>query len=93
MSIIDYDKNVLITIDYWLNNLMCDVPQINICYHLQGIVQKYELVKTENLPFIKNEGFSTFTISHIVTNLLSFLKSKATKVGHTYWLFKGKSFS
>lgn len=70
---------------------MCDVPEVNICYHLNGIVQKYELVKTENIPHLKNAEFSTNTMSDIVTNLLSFLKSKAIKAGHTYWLLKGKN--
>lgn len=91
MSIIDYDENVLTTIDCWLDNVMCDVPEVNICYHLNGIVQKYELVKTENIPDLKNVGFSTITMSDIVTNVLHFLKLNANKAGHTYWLLKGTS--
>ena len=34
--------------------------------------------------------FSPNVIRNIAQNILSFLKSKATKAGHTYWLFKGK---
>jgi hypothetical protein len=38
--------NVLTGIDYWLDGLMCQVPEVLMCYHLDGIVKKYELVKT-----------------------------------------------
>ena len=34
--------------------------------------------------------FSPNIIRNIAQNILSFLKSKATKAGHTYWLFKGR---
>lgn len=31
--------NVLTGLDYWLDNLMCNVPEVAMCYHLNGIVQ------------------------------------------------------
>uniref|UniRef100_A0A8D9EM91 Erythroid differentiation-related factor 1 n=1 Tax=Cacopsylla melanoneura TaxID=428564 RepID=A0A8D9EM91_9HEMI len=83
--------NVLTGIDYWLDNLMCNVPEVAMCYHLEGIVQKYELVKTEDLPDMENSKFSPKLIRDVAQNILSFLKSNATKAGHTYWLFKGKN--
>lgn len=43
----DRPINVLTGIDYWLDNLMCNVPEIGMCYHLNGFVQKYETIKTE----------------------------------------------
>ncbi|XP_046431466.1 erythroid differentiation-related factor 1 isoform X1 [Neodiprion fabricii] len=82
--------NVLTGIDYWLDNLMCNVPEVVMCYHLDGIVQKYELIKTEDLPNLDNSKFSPKVIRDVAQNILSFLKSNATKAGHTYWLFKGK---
>ena len=30
---------VLTGLDYWLDNLMCNVPQVAMCYHLNGIVK------------------------------------------------------
>lgn len=83
--------NVLTGIDYWLDNLMCNVPEIFMCYHLNGIVQKYELIKTEDLPHLDNSSFSPKVIRNVAQNILSFLKANATKSGHTYWLFKGKN--
>lgn len=62
-----------------------------MCYHIEGIVQKYELIKTEDLPSIEGSKFSPKIVKNIAQNVLSFLKSKAAKEGHTYWLFKGKN--
>ena len=73
--------SVLTGLDYWLDNLMCKVPELAKCYHLKGIVQSYELMKTEDPKWSR---------LLLKKNILSFLKSKATKEGHTYWLFKGK---
>ncbi|CAG5021015.1 unnamed protein product [Parnassius apollo] len=81
--------NVLTGIDYWLDNLMCNVPEVLMCYHLDGIVQKYEPMKTEDLPNMENSRFSPKVIRNVAQNILSFLKSNVTKAGHTYWLFKG----
>ncbi|XP_045525694.1 erythroid differentiation-related factor 1 [Pieris brassicae] len=81
--------NVLTGIDYWLDNLMCNVPEVLMCYHLDGIVQKYEPMKTEDLPNMENSKFSPKVIRNVAQNILSFLKSNVTKSGHTYWLFKG----
>ncbi|KAI1282159.1 Erythroid differentiation-related factor 1 [Halotydeus destructor] len=82
--------NVLTGLDYWLDNLMCSVPEVEMCYHLDGIVQKYELIKTDDIPQMSNPQFSPSVVRNIAQNILTFLKSKATKSGHTYWLFKGK---
>ncbi|XP_026754166.1 erythroid differentiation-related factor 1 [Galleria mellonella] len=81
--------NVLTGIDYWLDNLMCNVPEVLMCYHLDGIVQKYEPMKTEDLPTMENSKFSPKVIRNVAQNILSFLKANVTKAGHTYWLFKG----
>merc|ERR1719347_1571994 len=69
---------------------MCQVPEVVMCYHLDGIVQKYELLKTEDLPNLEGSKFSPKIVRNIAQNILSFLKSNVAKEGHTYWLFKGK---
>uniref|UniRef100_A0A1Q3F018 Erythroid differentiation-related factor 1 n=1 Tax=Culex tarsalis TaxID=7177 RepID=A0A1Q3F018_CULTA len=83
--------SVLTGIDYWLDNLMCNVPEVVMCYHLDGIVQRYELIKTEDLPKMENSKFSPKVIRNVAQNILAFLKANATKAGHTYWLFKAKN--
>lgn len=48
---------------------------------------------TEELPDLSEESkFNPELVTDVAQNLLSFLKSKATKEGHTYWLFRGKLF-
>ena len=81
--------NVLTGLDYWLDNLMSNVPEVAMCYHLNGIVQKYELLKTEDIPNLKNSEFDPSMLADVARNILAFLKSNATKEGHTYWLYKG----
>lgn len=83
--------NVLTGIDYWLDNLMCNVPEVVMCYHLDGLVQKYEIIQTEDLPYLEDSKFSPKVIRNVAQNILSFLKQNATKSGHTYWLFKGRN--
>lgn len=83
--------NVLTGIDYWLDNLMCNVPEVVMCYHLDGLVQNYEIIKTEDLPHLEDSKFSPNVIRNVAQNILSFLKQNATKSGHTYWLFKGRN--
>ncbi|XP_076460527.1 erythroid differentiation-related factor 1-like isoform X2 [Babylonia areolata] len=80
--------NVVTGLDYWLDNLMCNVPEVAMCYHDGGFVQKYELIKTEDIPKLPNSGFNTHEVKDIATNILSFLRNSATKEGHTYWLYK-----
>lgn len=84
--------SMLTGLDYWLDNLICDIPQIEFCHHINGIVQKYELVKTEDLPCLNDSTFSPNTISLQLKNILSALKSKAQYDGYTYWLFKGINY-
>lgn len=52
-------------------------------------LQKYEMIKTEDIPHLEHSTFSTRVVKDIAQNILSFLKSNCTKEGHTYWLFKG----
>ncbi|XP_070539989.1 erythroid differentiation-related factor 1-like [Ptychodera flava] len=83
--------NVLTGLDYWLDNLICNVPELAMCYHLNGIVQNYELLKTEEIPQIRGSQFKPGVVKDIAQNVLSFMKSNCTKEGHTYWLFKGNN--
>lgn len=81
--------SMLTGIDYWLENVMCNIPEIEFCYHKNGIVQKYEMIKTEEIPYLNDSTFSPNDISDIIQNIISFLKSNTNNDGHTYWLFKG----
>ena len=83
---------MLTGLDYWLDNLMCNVPELAMCFHLNGIVQvysvcvcvcmcqhssihvphpihlqRYEMVKTEDIPNLENSQFSP-KVHRILTN-------------------------
>ena len=81
--------NVLTGIDYWLENLMFSVPEVVMCFHINGIVEKYENISTDDIP--KLAGFDPEMVKTTAKSILSFLKSKCTEPGHTYWLFKEKN--
>jgi len=59
------------------------------CVYAFVCVKSYELIKTEEIPNLENSGFSPRVVKDVAQNILSFLKAKATKEGHTYWLFRG----
>lgn len=48
---------VLNGIDYWLGNFICNLPEFVLGFHVSGIVQKYEMVKTEEIPDLENSIF------------------------------------
>jgi len=41
--------NSLSCLDMWLDNVMHNVKESAICYHKNGVVQEYKLVKTEEM--------------------------------------------
>lgn len=42
---------------------------------------------------MNDSRFSPTVVKDVAQNILSFLKSNATKEGHTYWLFKGNVYA
>ena len=45
--------NPLSCLDIWLDNVMHNVEESAICYHHNGIVKEYKLLKTEEIPKLK----------------------------------------
>ncbi len=78
---------------------MHNVDESAICYHKNGTVREYKLIKTEDLPSYKddtNKGNNTQTkelfdpkvVKANALNILTFLKENCVKEGGTYWIFK-----
>ena len=82
--------NVLTGIDCWLDNLICNVPELAMCWHLDGFVQGYELFKTEEIPNLTGCKFDPIVIKDLASNMLKFLQARCVKEGHTYWLYRAK---
>ncbi|KAK9400777.1 erythroid differentiation-related factor 1 [Crotalus adamanteus] len=60
--------NVLTGIDYWLDNLICNVPELVMCFHVNGIVQiiasaNYMLSELFQLDEPKKEESSEFPLN------------------------------
>ena len=43
-------------LDFWLENVLANVPETAICYHKEGHVQGYQLVRTEDIPALCGSG-------------------------------------
>ena len=57
--------NVLTGLDYWLDNLMCNVPELAMCYHVDGIVQV--LVASSDMFLLQVCSTCIHTCAHTCT--------------------------
>ena len=78
------------SLDYWLDNVLADVPEVCICYHKGGYVQGYQIVPTADIPSLSKPPFSPAVVEETASSVLQFLKDNATRDGGTYWVYKGK---
>ncbi|XP_076900260.1 uncharacterized protein LOC143554375 [Bidens hawaiensis] len=81
-------------LDAWLDNVMASVPELAICYHENGVVQGYELLKTDDIfvsKGVSEDGTPAFH-PHIVRqnghSVLRFLQENCKQDPGAYWLYK-----
>ncbi|XP_071737832.1 uncharacterized protein [Rutidosis leptorrhynchoides] len=81
-------------LEAWLDNVMASVPELAICYHQNGVVQGYELLKTDDIFLskgISEDGTPAFH-PHIVRqnghSVLRFLQENCKQDPGAYWLYK-----
>ncbi|XP_051123708.1 uncharacterized protein LOC127246405 isoform X2 [Andrographis paniculata] len=81
-------------LEAWLDNFMASVPELAICYHQDGVVQGYELLKTDDIFLLKgvsDDGTPAFH-PHIVQqnglSVLRFLQDNCKQDPGAYWLYK-----
>ncbi|CAL1363376.1 unnamed protein product [Linum trigynum] len=81
-------------LEAWLDNIMASVPELAICYHENGVVQGYELLKTDEIFLLKGiseDGAPAFH-PHVVQqnglSVLRFLQENCTQDPGAYWLYK-----
>ncbi|XP_030550753.1 uncharacterized protein LOC115755478 isoform X1 [Rhodamnia argentea] len=82
-------------LEAWLDNIMASAPELAICYHRNGVVQGYELLKTEDIFLLKgisDDGTPAFN-PHVVQqnglSVLRFLQDNCKQDPGAYWLYKG----
>ncbi|XP_047341458.1 uncharacterized protein LOC124945125 [Impatiens glandulifera] len=81
-------------LEAWLDNVMASVPELAICYHQDGVVQGYELLKTDDIFLSKGvseDGMPAFH-PHVVQqnglSVLRFLQENCKQDPGAYWLYK-----
>ncbi|ESQ38918.1 hypothetical protein EUTSA_v10001809mg [Eutrema salsugineum] len=81
-------------LEAWLDNVMASVPELAICYHQNGVVQGYELLKTDDIFLLKGiseDGTPAFH-PHVVQQngltVLRFLQTNCKEDPGAYWLYK-----
>lgn len=79
-------------LEAWLDNVMASVPELAICYHHNGVVQGYELLKTDDIFLLKGiseEGTPAFH-PHVVQqnglSVLRFLRDNCKQDPGAYWV-------
>ncbi|KAL0360103.1 UNVERIFIED_CONTAM: Erythroid differentiation-related factor 1 [Sesamum radiatum] len=81
-------------LEAWLDNFMASVPELAICYHQDGVVQGYELLKTDDIFLLKgisDDGTPAFHPHVVQQNGLSvmrFLQENCKQDPGAYWLYK-----
>ncbi|KAM7266438.1 hypothetical protein ACFE04_004335 [Oxalis oulophora] len=81
-------------LDAWLDNVMASVPELAVCYHHNGVVQGYELLKTNDIFMkkgISEDGTPAFHPNIVQQNGLSvlrFLQENCKQDPGAYWLYK-----
>ncbi|KAI3919227.1 hypothetical protein MKW92_012795 [Papaver armeniacum] len=81
-------------LEAWLDNIMASVPELAICYHQNGVVQGYELLKTDDIFLLKGiseDGTPAFHPQVVQQNGLSvlrFLQENCKQDPGAYWLYK-----
>eukprot|EP01012_Entosiphon_sulcatum_P062399 TRINITY_DN886_c0_g1_i1.p1 TRINITY_DN886_c0_g1~~TRINITY_DN886_c0_g1_i1.p1 ORF type:complete len:1108 (+),score=174.93 TRINITY_DN886_c0_g1_i1:55-3378(+) len=79
----------LTALEYWLDNVMVNVPHVAICYHREGFVQGYQLVSTQDLPGLSPETwFDPKVVEEYAGSVLAWLKEKCTKDAGSYLLVR-----
>lgn len=81
-------------LEAWLDNVMASVPELAICYHEGGVVQGYELLKTDDIFLVKGvseDGTPAF-YPHVVQqnglSVLRFLQENCKQDPGAYLLYK-----
>jgi hypothetical protein len=79
-------------LEAWLDNVMTSVPELAICYHQNGVVQGYELLKNDDIFLLKgvsDDGTPAFHPQVVQQNglaVLRFLQDNCKQDPGAYWI-------
>ncbi|CAA0827818.1 Unknown protein [Striga hermonthica] len=78
-------------LEAWLDNFMASVPELAICYHENGVVQGYELLKTDDIFLLKGisddgtPAFHPHVVQHNGLSVMRFLHENCKHDPGAYW--------
>lgn len=81
-------------LDAWLDNVMASVPEVAICYHQNGVVQGYELLKTDDIFLLKgvsddgSPAFHPYVVQQNGLSVLRFLQENCEQDPGAYWVLR-----
>ncbi|KAL8162436.1 hypothetical protein V2J09_013925 [Rumex salicifolius] len=81
-------------LEAWLDNVMASIPELAICYHENGVVQGYELLKTNDIFLLKGiaedgtPAFHPYVVQQNGLSVLRFLEENCKRDPGAYWLCK-----
>ncbi|KAL9245487.1 hypothetical protein vseg_019133 [Gypsophila vaccaria] len=81
-------------LEAWLDNVMASVPELAICYHRNGVVKSYELLKTDDIFLVKGvsedgcPAFHPYVVQQNGLSVLRFLQANCKQDPGAYWLYK-----
>lgn len=79
-------------LEAWLDNVMASVPEMAICYHENGVVQGYELLKTDDIFLLKGisedgaPAFHPYVVQQNGLSVLRFLQENCKQDPGAYWV-------
>ena len=90
LRLLDADSEVpkMTCLDYWLDNIFNQVSQTAVCYHKEGKVHGYQLVRTQDLPAWRGLAFEPKAVMESASSILHFLQTHCTQEAGTYWLYR-----
>ncbi|RLN86215.1 hypothetical protein BBJ28_00010845 [Nothophytophthora sp. Chile5] len=87
----DTELSLCTVLDYYLDNVIANIPELAICMHSKGFVRGYKLVETRQIPYMSGTGRPLFDIQDVSMNasmLLKFLQENCSRPNGTYWLHR-----
>lgn len=81
-------------LEAWLDNVMASVQELAVCYHQDGVVQGYELLKTDDIFLLKGNSedgtpaFHPHVVQQNGLSVLKFLQENCKQDPGAYWLYK-----
>ncbi|KAI9912341.1 hypothetical protein PsorP6_006065 [Peronosclerospora sorghi] len=88
---LDKDLSLCTVLDYYLDNVIANIPELAIFMHSKGFVRGYKLVETRQIPYMSATGRPLFDVQDVSMNasmLLKFRQEICLRQNGTYRLHR-----